>query len=456
MSFTSTWTVGPQRGKDATKRPPPPGQKSTAWGSAPTPAAPGGAALAQPAPDPRSTERTEVESKIPLYKEAGDTYLNQYKKAGHEYLSRMGMAESGYRGQMQNLLGEADDAAKMAKSTYSDVSGRLKGVMDKAGSEAAGAMTLAQSQDPNNPVAQAFRQFYEQQAQGARQAGLADVGVMQALGAQAFGGQMSGGAPITGGQMAALMGQNQSQAGMAMANVQQRVQNLRDQGIAEGWNQTDKAYNRGLEARDFYSKSIGDYEGAGNRYQTLAQGLRSERAGYGEDILGSNTRYADAQRGYSLDTAGLQHALTTGDLDKQMAAITSEYDRRAADQLANTEASASKYAARQEKEGSIISGLLQGIGSAAGSDIRLKKNIRRITKEQAAEFIEHLNPVMYHYLEEDDSSKEHLGLIAQDIKDTELGSHIVEDRDGVYFIKRDELVGALLACVKLLGAAHAV
>jgi len=374
-SFVDNWTVGPPRGKDASNTAGSGASggigvtysdreraKQKAQAAAPPPAA--AANLANP--DVVSKERTEVEGLLPKYKAAGDDYMQGFTQTGQNYLTSLGRNENAYQGQLQSLMNEAEGMGRLADRTYGDVSTRQRGIMNKAQSEAAGAMTLAQASDPNNPVAAAFRDFYEKQAQGTRQAGMADVGVMQALGAQAFGGQMGMGGPMTGGQMAAIMGQNQSQAGMAMANVQNRVQNLRDQGIAEGWNQTDKAYGRGVEARNYYDQSVGNYWNTHQGYQGMMVGLRGERAGYGQDMLGSRSRVTDATRGYGMDRAGLQHALSTGDLDRTLSTITSEYDRRAADRIAQTQAEAAKYAARQGKQGSIFGGLAAGAGAALG------------------------------------------------------------------------------------------
>lgn len=119
-------------------------------------------------------------------------------------------------------------------------------------SEAKSRMTMAQAQDPNNPVAVAFRNFYNQQASGESNKGLADVGVMSALGAQAMQGQMGNGSPMSTGQMQALQAQTQNQSGQAFSNVQKRVQSLKDQGVAQGWLQTQNAYQNGQQALDRY------------------------------------------------------------------------------------------------------------------------------------------------------------------------------------------------------------
>ena len=313
--------------------------------------------------DPVSKEREEAEGLLPKYKQASEDYYDKYEKTGQTYTDTMTGAETGYQGRLTGLMDEAQRMGTMADETYADVSGRQKGIMDKAQTEAGSAMTLAESMDPNNQVAQGFRDFYDQRAQGTRQAGMADVGVMQALGAQAFGGQMSGAGPMTGGQMAAMMGQNQSQSGMAMANVQRRVADLQDQGIAQGWEQTDKAYGRGQEARDYYDRSVRNFDDSHTRYQGLSAGLRGEREGYGQSMLGSQGRSAGYERDFGMDTGSLRHALDTGDLDRTMATITGEYDRRAADRDAARKEAAARYAAQQGTQGAMMGGLMGIAGS---------------------------------------------------------------------------------------------
>ena len=403
-----------------------------------------------------TTERNEINALLPKYEKAGKKYLKGYTTSGEAFVRNMGQAETGYRQQLQGLMNQSQRMSGLADQTYQDVSTRQRSIMDKAKSESDSAMTLAEASDPNNRVASSFRDFYEEQAQGTRQAGMADVGVMQALGAQAFGGQMSGMGPVTGGQMVAMAGQNQSQAGMAMANVQRRVQDLRDQGIAEGWRQTDNAYNRGTDARDFYRTSVGDYDTSGRNYQALSGMLRGEMSGYGEDMLGSRSRQNQYSRDYGLDRAGLQHALSTGDLDRSLSAITGEYDRRAADRGVDAQLAAARRTASATERAGMYGALGNIAGPAIGaaiaaSDRRLKKNIRPVTNEEAAEFIGALEPVLFQYKDEPDASCEHIGLIAQDIQHTSLGCRIVEDIGGTLMIKKDELVGALLACIKLLG-----
>ena len=76
----------------------------------------------------------------------------------------------------------------MADKTYSEtIKPRLQGIMEDAQRNADQAMSLQEAGDINNKIQGQVRQSYEQQAQGENRQGIADTGVMQALGAQAFG-----------------------------------------------------------------------------------------------------------------------------------------------------------------------------------------------------------------------------------------------------------------------------
>ena len=313
-------------------------------------------------------EYGELSALNPRYDQASKAMMKSYKSVGSKHVSGIKGAEFGYQQQLGGLLKEAETAGEDARKVYTNtVQPNLKNILDDSQREAASAMTLEQSMDPNNSVAASFRNFYDQQAQGARQAGMADVGVMQALGAQAFGGQMGAGGPMTGGQMAAMMGQNQSQAGMAMANTQRRVQDLRDQGIAEGWRQTDTAYGRGQDAKDRYRQSVGDVSGAQADYQDLRQGLREERTGYGQERLGSKTRALDTARDYGMGKSSLGYGLAQEGLDRDAGLISKRRGDRRSTLTGQAQMDVQKGAGKQGILGGILQGLMGGLGKAAGS-----------------------------------------------------------------------------------------
>ena len=190
---------------------------------------------------------------------------------------------------------------------YGEEQAGLKRMQDPAlgiEADAKGRMTEAQARDPNNPVAVAFRQFYEQQAGNEGKQGLADVGVMQSLGAQAFGSQLGGGAPLSTGQMQGMMAQNQNQAGQAFSNVQKRMQSLRDQGVAQGWNQTEAAYNRGIGALDRYGSLSQMQTDIGTGHQQRLSSLTSGQSGAYQQLLAQQAQAKAAQQAALLGTVG--------------------------------------------------------------------------------------------------------------------------------------------------------
>lgn len=182
--------------------------------------------------------------------------------------------------------------------------GRMKDPALGIEADAKGRMTEAQARDPNNPVAVAFRQFYEQQAGTEGKQGLADVGVMQSLGAQAFGSQLGGGAPMSTGQMQGLMAQNQNQAGQAFSNVQKRMQALRDQGVAQGWSQTENAYNRGIGALDRYGSLSQMETDIGTGHQQRLSSLTSGKSSAYQQLLAQQAQAKAAQQAALLGTIG--------------------------------------------------------------------------------------------------------------------------------------------------------
>ena len=202
---------------------------------------------------------------------------------------------------MYGTLGQQEQAM------YGEEQAGLKRMQDPAlgiEADAKGRMTEAQARDPNNPVAVAFRQFYEQQAGNEGKQGLADVGVMQSLGAQAFGSQLGGGAPLSTGQMQGMMAQNQNQAGQAFSNVQKRMQSLRDQGVAQGWNQTEQAYNRGIGALDRYGALSQMQTDIGTGHQQRLSSLTSGQSGAYQQLLAQQAQAKAAQQAALLGTVG--------------------------------------------------------------------------------------------------------------------------------------------------------
>ncbi len=225
----------------------------------------------------------------------------------------------GYNAEMdaqgQKYLDQMDQSHTDASKTYTNtIQPNLKNLMERANADTSHAMTLQQAMDPNNAVATQTRQLYETQAQNEGRQGLADTGVLQAMGMQSMGSQLNGAGPMTGGQLAALMGQNQAQSGAAYAQTQRRMQGLRDQGLNMGFQRSDQAYNQGLDAQQRLGNTTAQY---GNAYN---QQRASDESNYGLHNAMSNQKTLrnqalDAWK-YGGDTAAI-NAQIAGENAKQ-------------------------------------------------------------------------------------------------------------------------------------------
>lgn len=389
-------------------------------------------------------------------------YNKQLGAADDAYLASMEGSSSKYQSDLDSLRGEVEGAQKDARKVYSnDVQPRLKGLMESAQKNSAGAMTLQQAMDPNNKVAQSTRQLYadqaaaqqkaygaqaaqnskdyedlarlqqtayadegtklrdqynqqgasiqkqyESQAQNEGRAGLADVGVLSALGMQNMAGQL-GNVPMTGGQLQALMGANQAQSGAAYAQTQRRLQSLRDQGLTgnlnaqnqglglmadtrlaglgrasdlqqsglgrsadlravglgrsaelqgrgldQGFARSDLAYQQGLQAQDRYRNSVGDYENAYDRQAGRDSAFRGERGDLSNRSYGLQEAMANTRR-------GVGQGKTTRDM--------AVYNQHMGGQQANTAAQIAQINAGEQQRAQMIQGGAQAAGTAVGA-----------------------------------------------------------------------------------------
>lgn len=194
------------------------------------------------------------------------------QKAQQQYQSGQG-----YNAQLdtegQKYLSQMDAAHQDASNTYSNsIRPNLQNLMERAKSDTDNSMTLQQAMDPNNAVASGVRQQYETQAQNEGRQGLQAASTLSSLGMQNMAGQMGSMGPLSGGQLAAMMGQTQGQSAAAFANTQQREQSLRDTGLQQGYAQSQNAYNEGLDAQSRLGATTGNYEAAAGRQRSLDEG----------------------------------------------------------------------------------------------------------------------------------------------------------------------------------------
>lgn len=206
------------------------------------------------------------------------------KKATEDYRAARNPVYEKFQGQLEGLSNEAASQANDATQTYkNNIQPRLQDIMDTAQRESGGAMSLKDAGDPNNSVNKAWRDMYEGQAQGVGKQALADVGVMNALGAQATANQLGGlGGALPTSALIAMQGQNMSQSGQAYARAQQQMQGLREQGLETGRIESQNQYERGQGAKDRYAGSVKDYAGADSAYQDRMAGYRGERGAYAD------------------------------------------------------------------------------------------------------------------------------------------------------------------------------
>lgn len=345
-------------------------------------------------------------------------YNKEIGSADDAYLGSMQGNVAKYQGDLDKLRGEIEGSQTDAKNTYSNqIQPRLKNLMESAQKNSSGAMSLQDAMDPNNAVATKTRQLYadqgthqrndyndealrtrdqynqqgagiqnqyNQQAKNEGKAGLADVGVLGALGMQNMAGQL-GNVPMTGGQLQAMMGANQAQSGAAYAQTQQRMNSLRDQGIQgnisrqnqgldtatqqrgtglsraadlntqglqQGFNRSDTAYGQGLDAQDRYKGSIGDFEGAADRQQARDADFRGQRGNNAGQSYGLQQSMTDATR-------GVGNAKTQRDM-----AI---YNTHMGGKQANIAGDISGINAKQAAGAAQTTGALQAGGTVAGA-----------------------------------------------------------------------------------------
>lgn len=265
--------------------------------------------------------------------------------------------------EMRNAL---EEQHKNSAATYSnDIQPRMKDMMERSQKNSASAMSLEDYMNPNNKVAQQTRQLYENQAQGENRQGLANAGILSAMGMQNMAGQL-GGMPMTGGQLQALMGANQAQSGTAYANTQRRVQNLRDQGLDRGFQQSDKAYAAGLDAQDRYRRSVGDYEGAFDRNQGREAAYRKEFGDRSQSTLDAKNQWGNDVFNLDSGMSDLSHKLATGGLTREEARNNRYYGGGIEAQMGKASRADAENARKQQLLGGGIQGLFGMLGGGGG------------------------------------------------------------------------------------------
>ena len=295
-------------------------------------------------------------------KGATDNYVNSYDSATGDYQKNLAATKDAYKTQ-----------ATDSQAAYTnDVLPRLTSIMNQRQTNAGSAMSLADAQDPNNKVASATRDMYNTQAQGIQNQGLADYGVLAALGSQATGrtiGAQSG--LMTGGQMQSLQNANMGQASGAFGNAQATANNMKLAGITAGQNQSNWAYGQGQQAINDYAGSVGQYQNANDQKNSIQNAYTNQEAGVDTNAYGVSLGQAGVHRDAATGLAGLQNANETASENRQQGFINgvSQTDQQTA--YANAQAAAAAQAAKLGAigtvGGAVIGGLASGgVGAAAG------------------------------------------------------------------------------------------
>ncbi len=283
-----------------------------------------------------------------FYNQSNDLW-NAYQP---EYL-RQGIKD---REGINKLKTDATSQAKDASATYTNtIRPELMNAMEDSKKQASQAMSLKDAGDPNNAVHKAVRGMYDTQAQGVGRQGLADAGVLASLGAQAMQGQMSGG-PMTGGQMQALQGANMSQSGQAFARAQQRMNDLRQQGIDRGFSESAAQYDRGTDARDRYSGSIMNIQNAQGANQSQQQGYRGEIGGYNQQLSAQQIGELDRNMGARGGLNALQYGQKQGQQSRELGRLGDMYGGQQ-----------QGIAGRMAQSGAQTSGMIGMLGQVGGS-----------------------------------------------------------------------------------------
>lgn len=223
-----------------------------------------------------------------------------------------------YLADLDKVKNDMQTQVKDARAVYSnDIQPRMKNIMEDAQQQAGQAMSLKDAGDVNNSVQRGVRGLYDQYAQGIQNQSMADFGVMSALGAQATQNTMGAAGPMTGAQMQLINAGNQANAGIAYQNAQKRIQGLKEQGIARGFDESSKQYDRGVGARDRYANSVGNYEAMMDRNNQREQGYRDQELGMDSDRFG-------VQRGLARENLDIEQGIRNRDL----AQIGMEYGNR--------------------------------------------------------------------------------------------------------------------------------
>lgn len=326
-----------------------------------------GAGAASDASDALDQGRGQTEGVLGKMGESDTDYLNKVKDTTETYKTRQGQLAQDYGKEVHGLKDQWNKMADDAHETYTNsIQPQMKSIMERAGTQAGDAMTLKEAGDPNNSVQQAVRGMYENQAQGVNRTGLADVGVLQAMGTQATANQFGSGMPMTGGQLQALQGANLTQSGQAMANTQAQMQNLRTQGIQQGFDQSAAQYGRGQDAQNMAMNAGNAYGNAVQQGQNVQQQALAGGHNLGQEEFGVGSQFNAMNYGTDTGISNLAHGLNEAGNTRELGAIQDQFGGKAAVDTARMGAAGAAQAGMFQGLGGLAGGVASGVGSYFG------------------------------------------------------------------------------------------
>jgi hypothetical protein len=173
---------------------------------------------------------------------------------------------------------------------------------------------------------------------------------------------------------------------------------------------------------------------------TQAQNVANQTDRRKFNILGSQ-QVADTNRQTARSNVQQQFDNQLAIADRKAAAVKAQAE--AADRRADRKAGIYSNI--------LASGTKLGATGITASDERLKKEIEPIEPDELDEFFEALIPSTYEYKDGRGKGEKpgiRIGLIAQDIEDTDLGKEIVKkDEDGMRMLDTQNLLGVILAAL---------
>lgn len=273
--------------------------------------------------------------------------INTENQQGNQYYGGVQNATNDYTQSLNNNTG---NYINTQTGIYNNLNPQYQQLTNNAMSNANGAETLQQAETPNNAIEQGVQGMYNTQAQGITNQGLADYGVLAALGGQATANTIGGaGQPVTGGQMQALQGANMGQASQAFGQAQNQANTLKAQGLQAGINQNNIDYGEGQQA------------------QQTAQGALAQQGNF-ENQNASNTLGAymgAAQGNYNANAnlAGVQYGIQQGQDQSQMGMINQTYGAQQQADISAAQAANAQQAGKLGAIGSFAGAIGGGLAS---------------------------------------------------------------------------------------------